>query len=98
VIDAERLRKMFFLFGLTLPTGDDIQNETFKTLFGGELKQFIPIVMQQICEEMIKHPDSSEGYLDFIVEAISYAKGDSDELPSIEGKTSEEIEIILNHR
>lgn len=99
MIDAERLRKMFYLFGVILPLRkDEMANEGFKAVFGESLDELVPLTMKILCEEMIKNPDSAESYLDFLVEAILYAKGETDELPQIDGKTSEELEIILQHR
>lgn len=100
MIDDERLRQMFYLFGLTLPLGDEMKNEAFKALFGGDsgLREIVPVVLNGICEQMILNKEASEGYLDFMIEAMHYAKCDSDELPTVEGKTADELKIILQHR
>lgn len=90
---------MFFLFGLTLPLDDEMKNEAFKALFGNAgLREIVPVVLRAICEQMILSKEVSEGYLDFMIDAMHYAKGDTDELPIIDGKTQDELKIILQNR
>lgn len=98
MIDIERLRKMFFLFGLILPKPDDMTNEGLKAIFGDELKNLLPLVFKQICDSMEKNLELSESYLDFMTQAIAYAKQETDYFPDIEGKSQDDLRIILQNR
>lgn len=98
MIDVERLRKMFFLFGLILPKPDDMTNEGFKAIFGDELKDILPLVFKQICDSMEKNLEASESYLDFVSQAISYIKQETDDYPDIDGKSQDDLRIILQNR
>lgn len=84
MLDSNRIREMFWLFGLVLPI-DSIQNkEAIKVTFGHALEEFLPdlmIVLAQYCQ---RNPEKFEMYLDFINDAVSYMKSETNKHPEVE--------------
>jgi hypothetical protein len=81
-LQEKRVAEMFHIFGQILTYGE---NQTFN-LQGTPIpiKEVVPAIMSELSKIAIRNEEKFEGLADWMVEAIFYMKGDSDELPKME--------------
>lgn len=95
MINNKRLDDMFFLFGLVLPLGDEQKKTAFEAIVGMKLEEIVPIVLKGISEQIKANPEAGEGYLDFVVQAIQYAKEETDDLPETQYDPEKLKQILM---
>jgi len=87
LIIPDRLQEMMALFSTVLPrTGDTKQNKVLEKRFGMSPDEFIRLSLMQLGLDCSKpeNQEVAEGYFNFIVQAIMYFTGESDDYPEIE--------------
>lgn len=82
-LDPSRVREMFWLFSKVLPLGQE-NEEVNKQIFGASVAQILPELAQTIGHQASKNLDLLDEYFDFISQAISYCRLETNEAPEVE--------------
>jgi len=78
-----RVSEIFWLFGNILPIG---KNQTKKLVeaFGEDVSKILPELFGKLGKIVHTYPEEFNGYLEFIVQAIAYMRGETDNYPDID--------------
>lgn len=83
ILNKDRVRECFWLFGLILPIGKEYQDK-INAAFGADISKLIPDITNTIGNLCMQDPEAFDGYLTFIQEAIEYMREERDNLPQVE--------------
>jgi len=97
MLDADRVREMFWLFSKVLPMGKE-DEATNKIMFGATVAQILPDLAQTIGLQAAKQLDLLDEYFDFIVAAVKYCRNESNDRPDVSYNQSEIDKDYLSTR
>jgi len=83
VLIENRVRECFWLFSQTLPIGTNQTNKLIET-FGEDISKELPKLITKMSDVCFSYPEDFDGYLEFIMQAIQYMRGESDDLPEVD--------------
>lgn len=83
-LDLDRIREMFWLFGMVLPINGIQEKEAIKATLGHGIEEFLPDLMILLAGYCQRQPELFDSYLTFIEEAIKYMRKESNKHPKTE--------------
>ena len=83
-IIPERLREQIKVFTWILPYPESEKINPMEKHLGVTFKEIVPAVLELLLEDMIKNPEHTEMYFDWIANTILYVTGQIDEPPPVE--------------
>lgn len=86
----ERIREMWWLFGMILPLEGASNKEAIKVALGHGLEEIIPDMMIVISQYAERDPEGFEMFCEFIVEALDYMRGNRNKHPALDNINFEE--------
>jgi hypothetical protein len=82
-LDPKRVQEMFWLFSKVLPL-DDTGKAQASQIFGVEFTKLIPDLALTLGSECSKYLEEFNGYCEFLIEAISYMRLETNDQPNID--------------
>ncbi len=89
-LQIEKIREMWWLFGMILPLEGAQNKEAIKVALGHGLEEIIPDLMVVISQYAERNPEEFEMFCEFIVEALDYMRGERKNHPALDNINYEE--------